>query len=149
MLSDGIQASFSSNWKPGLVPSNRAHSISEIRKVATEVISAALRQLRSTASFGPLTTRQNSAPTSGMNVTSDRIGQLDIVLPRPAEVGHGRHDADQHGEGVVVEIAALEAAQHPRDIARARGDAIRTEPVNHRAVALLPEHAADRQCRLD
>src|ERR1700759_1674763 len=102
MWSDGTQASFSSNWKPGLVPSKRTHSISETKKVTIEVISAALRQLRSTASFGPWTTRQNSAPTSGRNVTSERIGQLDIVLPRPAEVGHGRHHAAQHGQGVVV-----------------------------------------------
>src|SRR5476649_1138339 len=144
MLSDGIQASFSSNWKPGLVPSNPAHSISEIRKVTMEVIIAALRQLRSTASFGPLTTRQNNAPTSGRKVTSDRIGQLDIVLPRPAEVGHGGHHADQHGEGVVVEIAALEATQHARHVARARSDAVGPEPVDHRTVTLLPKHPADR-----
>ena len=40
--------------------------------------SAALLQLRSTASFGPFTTRQNSTPTNGRNVTTDRIGQLAI-----------------------------------------------------------------------
>ena len=79
MSSAGTQASFSSNWKPALVGSKWIHSSSEIRKVTSEVISAALRQLRSTASLGPLTTRQNSAPTSGRKVTRERIGQLDIV----------------------------------------------------------------------
>src|SRR5471030_3350049 len=114
MLRDGIQASFSSNWKPGLVPSNRAHSISEIRKVTMEVIIAALRQLRSTASFGPLTTRQNNAPTSGRNVTRERIGQLDIgPLPHHHdEVRHERRDAQKHHERVLIEEAALEADEH-------------------------------------
>ena len=63
MLSAGIQSSFSSNWKPALVTSKRAHSSSEIRNVTSDVSSAALLQLRSTASLGPFTTRQNSAPT--------------------------------------------------------------------------------------
>src|SRR5215471_15308514 len=79
MLSAGTQSSFSSNWKPALVGSKRAHKSSEITKVTTDVTSAALLQLRSTASFGPLTTMQNSAPTSGRKVTSERIGQLDIA----------------------------------------------------------------------
>src|SRR5262245_16240749 len=79
MLSAGPQSSLASNWKPALVGSKRAHRSSEITKVTTDVSSAALRQLRSTASLGPLTTRQNSAPTRGRNVTSERIGQLDIA----------------------------------------------------------------------
>src|SRR5262249_10857272 len=79
MLSAGTQSSFSSNWKPAFVWSKRPHSSNEIRKVTTDVSSAALLQLRSTASFGPFTTRQNSAPSSGRKVTSERIGQLDIA----------------------------------------------------------------------
>src|SRR5215475_9537764 len=78
MLSAGTQSSLSSNWKPALVASKRAHNSSEIRKVTTEVSRAALLQLRSTASFGPLTIRQKSAPTSGRKVTTERIGQLTI-----------------------------------------------------------------------
>src|SRR5579864_9335701 len=110
MLSDGTQASFSSNWKPDLVPSNCAHSTSDSRKVTPEVIIAALRQLRSTASLGPLTTRQKAAPTNGRKVTSETIGQLFIGLPQHQdEVGHRRRDTDQHDEGVVIEVAALEA----------------------------------------
>src|SRR5260370_18545640 len=87
MVGAGPQAGFSPNWKPALVTAKRAHSSSEIRKVTTEVSSAALLQLRSTASFGPLTTRQNSAPTSGRNVTSERMGQLDIGLTSPPAGG--------------------------------------------------------------
>src|SRR6185312_11405748 len=150
MLSAGIQATFSSNWKPALVGSKWTHSSSETRKVTSEVISAALRQLRSTASLGPCTTRQNSAPTSGRKVTTERIGQLAIVLSHEQhEVAHQRGNADQHDEGVVVQVAALEPAQHARKVLRPGGNAVGAEPIDRRAVALLPEHPADRQGRLD
>src|SRR6185503_19313052 len=146
MLSAGTHAAFSSNWKPALVGSKWTHSSSETTKVTSEVISAALRQLRSTASFGPLTTRQNSAPTRGRKVTTERIGQLTIALSHEQhEVADEGGDADQHDEGVVVQVAALEAAQHAGDILRARGDAVGPKPVDGGAVALLPEHPADRQ----
>src|SRR4029453_1161636 len=111
MPSAGTQSIFSSNWKPALVASKRAHRISEMRKVTIEVTRATLRQLRSTASFGPLTIRQNSAPTSGRKVTSERMGQLVIVLPPHQrgvdEVGDERRHADQHHEGVGVEVGCL------------------------------------------
>ena len=42
---------------------------------AARSTSAMLRQLRSTASFGPLTIRQKNAPTSGRKVTRERSGQ--------------------------------------------------------------------------
>src|SRR4030095_12355527 len=103
MPSAGTQSIFSSNWKPALVASKRAHRISEIRKGPPEVTIAMLRQLRSTASFGPLTIRQKNAPTRGRKVTSERMGQLVIVLPHEHEVGDEGCHADQHHEGVVVE----------------------------------------------
>src|SRR5882757_7960479 len=150
MLSAGIQSSFSSNWKPALVTSKRAHSSSEIRNVTTDVTSAALLQLRSTASLGPLTTRQNNAPTSGRNVTRERIGQLDIgPLPHHHdEVRHEGRNAQQHHERILIEETALEAAEHTRDIQRAGRDIVRAESVDDRAVALLPEQTADHQRRL-
>src|SRR6185437_2349736 len=150
MLSAGIQATFSSNWKPALVGSKWTHSSSETRKVTSEVISAALRQLRSTASLGPCTTMQNSAPTKGRKVMTERIGQLAIVLSHEQhEVADQRGNADQHHEGVVVQIPALEPAQHAREVLSPGGNAIGAEPVDRRAVALLPEYPADRQRRLD
>src|SRR5689334_4874332 len=150
MLSAGIQATFSSNWKPALVGSKWTHSSSDTRKVTSEVISAALRQLRSTASLGPCTTMQNSAPTKGRKVMTERIGQLAIVLSHEQhEVADERGDADQHHEGVVVQVAALEAAQHARNVVGPRRDAVGSQPVDRRAVALLPEYPADRQRRLD
>src|SRR6185369_304388 len=117
MLSAGTQASFSSNWKPALVGSKCTHRSSETTNVISEVISAALRQLRSTASLGPWTTRQNSAPTSGRKVTTERIGQLAIVLSHEQhEVADERGNADQHYEGIVVQIPALEPAKHAGEI---------------------------------
>src|SRR6476661_4318070 len=149
MLSAGIQATFSSNWKPALVGSKWTHSSSDTTNVTSEVISAALRQFRSTASFGPCTTRQNSAPTSGRKVTTERIGQLAIALSHEQhEVGDECRHADQHHEGVVVEVTALEAAEHAGDVLRARRQAVGAEAIDRGAVALLPEHPADRQRRL-
>src|SRR5512139_2796880 len=149
MLSAGTQSIFSSNWKPALVASKRAHRSSEIRKVTTEVTRATLRQLRSTASFGPLTIRQNSAATSGRKVTSERMGQLVIVLPHEHEVGDEGGHADQHHEGVVVEVAGLEAHQNARHDLGARRDVVGTQAVDGGAIALLPEEAADPERRLD
>src|SRR3954463_7096422 len=149
MLSAGTQATFSSNWKPALVGSKCTQSSSDTRKVTSEVIIAALRQLRSTASLGPLTTRQNSAPTSGRKVTTERIGQLTIVLPHEQhEVGHECRHADQHHERIVVQVAALEATQHAGNVLRAGSNAVRAQSVDRGTVALLPEDAADRQRRL-
>src|SRR4051794_37182114 len=146
MLSAGIQATFSSNWKAALVGSKCIHSSSDTRKVTSEVIIAALRQLRSTASLGPCTTRQNSAPTTGRKVTTERIGQLTIALSHEQhEVADEGGDADQHDKGVVEQISALEAAQHAGQILRSCGDAVGAKPVDGGTVALLPEHAADRQ----
>src|SRR5882757_10393138 len=96
MPSAGTQSIFSSNWKPALVASKRAHRSSEITKVTVEVTSAMLRQLRSTASFGPLTIRQKNAPTKGRKAISDRMGQLVITLPHEHEVGDESGHADQH-----------------------------------------------------
>src|ERR1700744_371965 len=148
MFSAGIQATFSSNWKPALVGSKWTHSSSETRKVTSEGISAALRQLRSTASLGPWTTAQNSAPTKGRKVTTERIGQLAIVLPHEQhEVADECGHSDQHHEGVVVQVAGLEPAQHARNRLGAGGDAVGAEAVDRSAVALLPEHPADHQRR--
>src|SRR5690242_14431702 len=146
MLSAGIQATFSSNWKPALVGSKWTHSSSDTRKVTSDVIIAALRQLRSTASLGPCTTRQNSAPTNGRKVTTERIGQLAIALSHEQhEVADECGHADQHHESIVIEVATLEAAKDSRDVVGARRQAVRTKPVDGSTVALLPEHAADRQ----
>src|SRR4051794_36558701 len=149
MLSAGIQATFSSNWKAALVGSKCIHSSSDTRKVTSEVIIAALRQLRSTASLGPCTTRQNSAPTNGRKVTTERIGQLAIALSHEQhEVADECGHADQHHESVVIEIAALETAEHAGDVVGPRRQAVGPEPVDGCAVTLLPEHAPDRQRRL-
>src|SRR5262245_51743373 len=145
MLSAGTQSAFSSNWKPAFVGSKRTQSRTEITNVTTEVTSAALLQLRSTASLGPLTARQNSAPTSGRNVTSERIGQLDIGLPRRRqhEPGDERHHANQHYKGIVIDITALEAAEYARHVLRSCREVVGPEPVNQCAVTLLPEGPAD------
>src|ERR1700726_2420067 len=132
MCSAGTQARFSSNWNDALVGSKRAHRTSEITKTTSEVISAALRQLRSTASLGPLTTRQNNAPTSGRNVTRERIGQPDIgPLPHHHdEVRHEGRNAQQHHERLLIEETALEAAEHARHVLRTGGNVVGAEAID-------------------
>src|SRR5262245_26684852 len=134
MLRAGTHSAFSSNWKPALVGSKRAHRTSEIRKTTTEVTRATLRQLRSTASLGPLMIRQKKAPSSRRKVISERMGQLVIALPHEHEVGDERRHADQHGEGIVVEVARLEAHQHARHVLGAGGEIVRPQPVDGGAV---------------
>ena len=75
---------------------------------------------------------------------TERIGQLDIsALPREHEPGDERRDADQHGEGVVIEIAGLQPHDVAGHVEHARRDAVRPEAVDQPAVAALPQEAAE------
>ena len=79
---------------------------------------------------------------------TERIGQLSISpAPREHEPGDQRGDADQHGEGVVIEVAGLQPHHVAGDVEHARGDAVRPEAVDQPAVAALPQQAAEPQRR--
>src|SRR5262245_10619668 len=62
---------------------------------------------------------------------------------------HEGGDTDQHGEGIVEEIAGLQPYHSLGDIEDARRDAVRTEAVDQPAVALLPQEAAEPLGRID
>ena len=81
---------------------------------------------------------------------TERIGQLVIrAAPREHEPGDERRDTDQHHEGVVVDVAGLQADDVARDVEDARRDAVRPEAVDDEAVAALPEQLAEPDRRAD
>src|SRR5580700_308625 len=117
-----------------------------------EVESAMLRALRATTPASPRVVRMNPAPTSGRKVTSDKSGQWLMARSLRDQVpGDQRDDADQHGKGIVIDVAGLQPARLARQLARRGSDAVGAQPVDDRAVAGLPqivakaEGAADEQ----
>ena len=101
---------------------------SEITKVKTVVHSAMLRMLRARCSPSSRISRIRNAPTSGRNVTvrEDRPVGHQMLLPNIIQVTR-RGDADQHGEGIVVEIAGLQLDHAVGDVDHARRNAVRAE----------------------
>src|SRR5262245_56518527 len=141
MLSAGIHSARSSNWKPGLVRSNPNHSSRESRNTADEVHSATQRALRATCASSPRMPAMKTAPTSGRKVMIvRRWGMLLTISPSAAEQipGHQDDDADQHREGVVIDVAGLQPGRLLGDILRDRGDAVGAKPIDDLAVPALP-----------
>src|SRR5579859_343669 len=99
----------------------------------------------------PRMDRTNSAPKRGRNVTMERSGQLLVISSAHLDdvPGYESRHADQHGEGVVVEIAALQRADLAGDALGGGGDAIRTDAVDQGAVTALPEGTAELEGRTD
>src|SRR5260370_32036348 len=111
----------STNWNSGELGSKRHTRMSEITKVISVVHIATQRALRAIEGSSPRSAMMNSAPSSGRNVVTERIGQLAISLP-PAhkhEPKDEARNADQHGKRVMIHVAGLQAhnvaghVQHP------------------------------------
>src|SRR5262245_60896153 len=137
---------FSTNWNSAEAASKRDASRSAIARSTTVTHSAIQRALRLTAGSSPAgSTMMISAPTSGRKVITDSIGQLNMsVAPaREHEPGDEQRRADQHGEGVVVEVAGLQPHGIAGDVEDARRDAVRPEAVDQPAVAAAPQQAAE------
>src|ERR1700761_126770 len=135
---------FSTNWKSVCAGSKRDTRISEMPKVTSVVHSAIQRELRRAASSSPRLAQITSAPNSGRNVTTERMGQVTISLAsHEHEPGDQAGDADQHREGVVIEIAGLDLYDVAGDVEHPRRHAVGTEAVDDGAVAFLPELIAD------
>src|SRR5262249_448552 len=151
------------NWNSASFGSKCQSRISDVAKVMIVVQSATQRALRFSASPSPpRSNRMNSAPTSGRKVTTERTGQLMalpqpcafpkpgfhfsgawLVLPREREPSDEGSRADQHGEGIVIEITGLQPHHVAGDVEHARRNAVRPEAVDQPAVAALPEQAAE------
>src|SRR5438067_46170 len=89
--------------------------------------------------------REAKTPTISRNVTSDGNSQW-LTPSRPLarqQVPRAQSDdADQHGEGVVIDVAGLQPARLARELAGGGGDAVRAEAVDDHAVAALPQPVA-------
>src|SRR5262249_45796751 len=99
----------STNWNSGEPGSKRHTKISDIAKVINVVHNATQRALRAMEASSPRITMMNMTPSSGRNVVTERMGQLVISVPpagkhEPSDEGG---DADQHGKGVVIQVAGL------------------------------------------
>src|SRR6185437_7589415 len=141
------QSCFSTNWNSADAVSKWVTSSTETAKVTTVVHSAIQREVpRANGELPCAISAMRIAPSSGRKVTTERIGQVICRNPsvhREHEPGDDRRRADQHGEGVVIEVAALEAHDVARDVEHARRDAVRTEAVDQPAIAAFPERAAE------
>ena len=69
----------------------------------------------------------------------DRPARPSVASRREHEPGDERRNADQHREGVVVDVAGLQPHHVAGDVEHAGRDAVGTEAVDDRAVAALPE----------
>src|SRR5579872_820052 len=141
----GIQSASSTNWKSALVRSKRNQSTSETNSVMSDVHNARNRALRATASASPRRNRISAAPTSGRKVTTERMGHPFMARsPEPEQVpADQQDDADQHGKGVVIDIARLEAPGAARQHAGHARNSVGPEPVDDGAVAALPQAISD------
>src|SRR6201985_4036370 len=127
---------FSTNWKSVCVASKRQTRISERPKVTSVVHSAIQRELRRAASSSPRLIQTTSAPNSGRKVTTDRMGQITISLAsHEHEPGNQPGDADQHREGVMIEIAGLDLDDVTGDVEHACRHAVGAEGVGEGAFA--------------
>src|SRR6266849_4933499 len=137
----------STNWKSAVFGSNSNHSTSDSAKSISDVHSAMLRSLRATTASSARAIRMKAAPTSGRKVTSERSGQWITAAflrsPREQVPGHDRDKSDHHREGVVIEVAGLQSARLPRQVARYCRDPVRTEAIDDSAVAGFPQPVAE------
>src|SRR5437868_6488855 len=107
-----IQRWRSTNWNAAVLGSKSTHSMIDSANTITEVDSAIWRALRATTASSPLDSMMNAAPTSGRKVISESSGQWltgsPFLSPRHEIPGDQPDDADQHGKGVVIDVAGLQ-----------------------------------------
>src|SRR5690606_1187717 len=127
MLKAGIQSTRSTNWNSALPRSKRNHRNRETRNVTSEDHSAMERAFFAAVASSSWRTKNriHSAPARGRKVIVESIGQPVIVgSPQLAQDVPGDQDdhPDQHGEGVVVDVAALQRGGASRDALRGGRD---------------------------
>src|SRR4051794_15982316 len=90
--------------------------------------------------------------TTNLDATAWATSRLESGVPpvssREHHPGDEKRDAQKHREGVVVEIAGLQADHVPGYIDDPRRHAVRPKAVDQPAVALLPEEAPERHRRV-
>src|SRR5215831_16049571 len=133
----------STNWNSAEAGSKREARISTITRSISVTHNATQRALRLTAASSPGSTMMNSAPSSGRNVMTESIGQLamSVASAREHEPGDERRRSDHHREGVMVEVAGLQAHHIAGDVDHARRHAIWPEAVSQLVVNAAAHHA--------
>ncbi len=71
---------FSTNWNSGEVASKRHTITSEMANVTSVVHIATQRAVPLASASLPRTSMMNAAPSSGRNVTTERMGQLIFIV---------------------------------------------------------------------
>src|SRR3569833_1574944 len=137
---------FSTNWNSAEAVSKWVTSRTETANVTTVVHSAIQRDVpRAIGEWPRAISAMRIAPSSGRKVTTERIGQVICRNPSIHQEhvpGDDRCRADEHGEGVVIEVSGLEPHDVARDVEHARGHAVRAEAVDQPAIAALPVRVA-------
>src|SRR5690242_14016052 len=140
MLKPGSHGARSTNWNWARVGSKAPQSAIASARSMSEVQSAIQRALRATASASPRSMKMSTTPAIGRKVTSVRMGKFSIAASEdlPEEIpGDEQHHADQHHEGVVVEVSGLQQARPDRKARRCARCQIRTKAIDDGAVTLL------------
>ena len=130
-------------------PDRTALQATTLRTKVTSVVHSAIqRALSSVASLSPRRTQdqQRADQRQDQQAGEDPRAGHQRIPPNRYQVANAR-DADQHREGVVVDVAGLQPHDVARHVEHARGDAVGAEPVDDRAVAALPEQPADAERR--
>src|SRR5512139_2484098 len=83
--------------------------------------------------------------TIGTQMTRERIDcpSMSIVLIKPREPGHQGEHPDQHGEGVVVDVARLECLHQARETLDQMCSAVHEEAIDHVLIAAPPQAATE------
>src|SRR3569833_2596180 len=140
------QSYFSTNWNSAEAVSKCLISKIETAKVTTVVHSAIQREVpRAIGELPRAISAMRIAPSSGRKVTTERIGQVICRNPsvhREHEPGDDRRRADEHGEGVMIEVAALQPHDVARHVEHARGDPVGAGAGGRPAGAARPRRAA-------
>ena len=142
------QARCSTNWNCAVVGSKSRHSTSDSAKVTSVVHSAMKRALRSAASSSPRKSsdQQRAEQRQEGDGGEDRPGSAHQWQPSPAEheIGDDQRHADQHDEGVVIEVAGLQPDDAVGDV-DARAPTTPSGPMPSMTVPspVLPQEAAD------
>src|SRR4051794_4365566 len=150
-----IQGTFSTNCMAAVEVSNWPYSGSVTRKLTSAPIRATQRTVRAWSSR-PSASRM--APnTIGVQMASERSPTFILVLPSllqpvadhgPAdEVRHEHHHAQQHREGVVIDVAGLHPADHAGEPAHRARAAVDEHAFDDALVAALPQPGAERAGR--
>ena len=138
MPNSGSQGAYSSNWKSAVVVSKSTMSNTEIPNATTLVHNATWRELRAIVASSPRISRIKAAPSSGRNVTVERMGQSVMSSSQNEIPGDDDGHTGQHQKCVVIDIAALQLDDAPGNSGRRSRNTVWADSVDDTAVALFP-----------